>query len=511
MAEFISILSPYPHEELVAADTAPDCFPDLHLDDIIAATTVGHRDDRLEPFFYAPLRDVSTVEYRHQIFRDLDRDETRRAIQNFVDGMRTMQRSVDRAEHVWHPLQRQGWFVGAVETYCNALMLLREELVDAQPDSAGLRNFADYVSRYVHSDTFQTLVADTRSVQAELHSVRYTVHIEGLKVHVDKFDGQSDYSSDVVAAFERFATEASKDYRIPRKDFPDMNHVEEQILECVAKLYPDTFALLDAYCRRNQHFIDTAIARFDHEIGFYLAYRTFIRRFTETGLPFSYPEVTAETGTVSADGAFDLALAISSIDEGTPIVCNDFHLTRSERVFVVTGPNQGGKTTFARMIGQCAYLASLGCPVPARRATLTLPDHIYTHFERQESLSTMHGKLDDELVRIHDILSCATDASIVIMNESFSSTTVNDALLIGTEVLGRIIKLQCVAVYVTFLDELAEFDPVCVSMVGEVAKDDPTKRTFKFTRRPADGLAYAAALAEKYGLNHDALRQRIRR
>ncbi|EUA76465.1 mutS-like ATPases involved in mismatch repair, family 2 domain protein [Mycobacterium xenopi 4042] len=97
------------------------------------------------------------------------------------------------------------------------------------------------------------------------------------------------------------------------------------------------------------------------------------------------------------------------------------------------------------------------------------------------------------------------------MNESFSSTTADDALLIGTEVLQRIIKLGCVAVYVTFLDELSTLDPACASMVGEVARDDPTRRTFKFTRRPADGLAYAAALADKYALNPEVLRQRIGR
>ena len=221
--------------------------------------------------------------------------------------------------------------------------------------------------------------------------------------------------------------------------------------------------------------------------------------------------MTAEPGALSAEGAFDLALAIKSVADDKPVVSNDFRLSGAERILVVTGPNQGGKTTFARTIGQCAYLASLGCPIPARQATVMLPDHIYTHFERQETLATLHGKLDDELVRIHDILDSATAASIIVMNESFSSTTVNDALLIGTEVLKRIIELNCAAVYVSFLDELADLSPACVSMVGDVAPDDPTQRTFTFTRRPADGLAYAAALADKYGLNHKALRRRVSR
>jgi DNA mismatch repair ATPase MutS len=180
-------------------------------------------------------------------------------------------------------------------------------------------------------------------------------------------------------------------------------------------------------------------------------------------------------------------------------------------VLVVTGPNQGGKTTLARTIGQCSYLASLGCPVPAKRGSFTLPDAIYTHFDRQENLSSPHGKLHGELVRIHDILSQATPASLIIMNESFSSTTVSDALQIGSDIVRRIIKRDSTAVYVSFLDELGTVDPACVSMVAEVAADDPTRRTFTFTRRPADGLAYAAALATKHGLTYDILRQRITR
>lgn len=492
-------------------DTPPECFTDLLLDQVIGTVTIGHADEHLDQFFYAPLHDVATVEYRQQVFRDLDRDHIRRPIDNFVDGMHTMRNRLQQAKKLWHPLQQQGWFIYAVEAYCAAMAMLRDDLVRIELGSPGLRDVADYVARYVDSGTFKKLVADTKAVQAELHKVRYTVHIQGLRVHVDRFDGQVDYSRGVVAVFERFATEASKDYHVALKDFADMNHVEEQILDCVAKLYPDTFRLLDDFCRRNEHFVERILARFEHEVRFYLAYRSFVERFTKAGLTFSYPEVTPEPGVVCVEDGFDLALAIKSIDDGKPVVCNDFRLSEGERIFVVTGPNQGGKTTFARTIGQCAYLASLGCPIPASRARLMLPDRVYTHFERQETLATLHGKLDDELVRIHDILSRATAASIIVMNESFSSTTANDALLIGTEVLERIMRLGCVAVYVSFLDELASLDPACVSMVGGVAPDDPTRRTFKFTRRPADGLAYAAALADKYGLNHDVLLRRISR
>lgn len=510
MARYSSILFPQ-GDASTGVEAAPDCFADLHLDEIISAITAGHPDDRLDRFFYAPLHDVSTIKHRHQIFQDLESDQIRQSFVKFVDSMRTMRSRRHDATQLSHVLQRRGWFLHVVQTYCDAVAKLGEDLARVGPASRGLRDFAAYVAEYVENDAFRSLVCDTEAAQADLHEVRYTVHIEGLRVCVEKYGGQIDYSEGAVATFDRFAAEVGEDYHVARTDRAGMDHVEEQILNCVAQLYPGAFARLDEFCRRHKRFADPAIVQFDHEIRFYLSYCAFVRRFSTAGLKFSYPEVIAEPGALSADETFDLALAIKSADEAQPLVGNSFSLSGPERILVITGPNQGGKTTFARTIGQCAYLASLGCLIPATRARFTLPDQIYTHFERQEALSTLHGKLEDELVRIHDILSRASATSVIIMNESLSSTTVRDALLIGTEILERIIRLRCVAVCVTFLDELASVHQACVSMVGEVAPDDPTQRTFTFTRRPADGLAYAAALADKHGLNQDALRQRISR
>lgn len=510
MAASTSILGPNAGN-MAGTDAAPHCFADLHLDEIIATVTAGHDDGDLASIFYAPLHDLAAVHYRQQVFRDLENDEIRIPIRNFVDGMRTVRGRLHVAQNVWHRLQRQGWLIDAVETYCRTTAQLQNDLAHIGPASQGLSGFAEYVAHYVGSEGFGQLVAETEAVRAELRSARYVVHIQGLRVHVEKFDDQSDYSSGIAESFERFATEVSKDYHIPFSDYNDMNHVEEQILEGVAKLHPEAFARLNDFCCKHKKFIDPTVSRFEREVQFYLTYLAFIGRFSAGGLRFGYPEVTEEPGIVNAEGAFDLALANKSAEVQNCPVTNSFHLSEGERILVVTGPNQGGKTTFARTIGQCVYLASLGCPIPATKARLSLPDQIYTHFERQEDVATLHGKLDDELVRIHDILSRATDLSVIVMNESFSSTTLNDALLIGSEVLKRIIKLGCVAVYVSFLDELSKLHPACVSMVGEIAGEDPTQRTFKFTRRPADGLAYAAALADKYGLSHHVLRQRIGR
>jgi DNA mismatch repair protein MutS len=491
------------------AAAPPDCFQDLRLDDIVAAVCEGHPDDDLTRLFYQPLREVSAVEYRHRVFGDLERPDLRRAVTDFTEGMARMHYRLRQAEWVSDRWQRYGWFVHAVSTFCSTVSALRDGLARVELSSRGLRDIAGHVAEFVGGDTFRTLAGDTRAVLAELRAVRYTVHIHDRRVRVEKYSGQADYSDEAVSLFDRFASQIDKDYGVPIKDDAEMTPVERRVLECVTKLYPDAFARLETFFRRHKQFIEPTIAQFDREIRFYLMYLGFVERFTTAGVSFSYPEVTETSGVLSAEHALDLALAIKTEGDRTDLVGNAFHLSGAERVLVITGPNQGGKTTFARTIGQCAYLASLGCPIPAKRAALTLPDAIYTHFDRQENLSTPRGKLHDELIRIREILSRATAASLIILNESFSSTTVSDALLIGTDVVKRIVKRDSTAVYVSFLDELASVDPACVSMVGEVAADDPTRRTFAFTRRPADGLAYAAALATKYGLTYEILRQRI--
>lgn len=509
MMTFRSILFNQNHLSKDLPD-APACLTDLNLDQVIDHITAEKKEYNLKPFFYTPLHDPETIYYRQEVMRDLENPSLFTCINTFSEKMATMRRYLGLWEKLDFTYHKNGWFLEAVSLYCEAVEDLALNLSLVNLKSRGFLAFGQYLRNYVDSGEFRSLQEALQKVKKGLSNVKYCVIIQSGKFSVRKYQGEIDYSAEVEKTFAKFRQGAVKDYRVEIFKGHGMNHIEAKILEFVARLYPEEFAALDRFCERYNDFIDPTITTFDREIQFYGTYLEFIAKLKAKGLPFCYPQVSNDKHEIYARDAYDLALAHSLLYTSNPVICNDFSLNEPERIIVVTGPNQGGKTTFARMFGQLHYLASLGCAVPGRQARLFLFDQIFTHFEKAEDIRNLRGKLQDDMVRIHEILSQATPDSILLVNEIFASTTWDDAVHLSSAVMRRVEALDLLCVWVTFIDELSTMSEKIISMVSSVLPENPAIRTFKIVRKPADGLAYALSIARKHRLTYEQIMERIK-
>ena len=333
-------------EDIIKTETfrAPDYLVDLNLNQIIDSLTTGKEEYNLKPFYYTPLSDINAIIYRQEIMQDLENSILFEKILSFADKMRTIRTQLTRALKLYYKYHKERWFLEIVSTYCNAVEQLKDDLLSANINSPGLVSFRSYLLNYLQSDRFNLIASGTKKIITDLSSIQYCVRLRDLSVQVRNFKSEINYTEEIEETFTKFKHDPVKDYRVNYSSDPmDMNHVEAQILDGVAHLYPDIFSQLDTFFAENQDYLDETIAIFDREIQFYITYLDYIKIIREEDLKFCYPRLTKEEKEIYDYEGFDLALAYKLINEKSSVVVNDFYLKDKERIIVVSGPNQGGK------------------------------------------------------------------------------------------------------------------------------------------------------------------------
>ena len=215
-------------------------------------------------------------------------------------------------------------------------------------------------------------------------------------------------------------------------------------------------------------------------------------------------------------GLYNPCVALKIDDE---IITNDVIFDEKARIYVLTGPNRGGKSVITCAIGLAQVMMQLGMYVPAEQASISPVDGIYTHFPTGAEDTIDKGRLGEECARLGEIFDCVTDTSLVLLDESLSSTGSFEASYIAAEVLGGLSHIGCRCLFSTHLHELAaEIDHINerAKQNGGAAIDTLVagiegegKRSFQIKRAKPDGKSYARDIAQSYGLTYESILKRL--
>ncbi len=487
-----------------------ELFVDLNINQLVDSLPIGGDKEFIRELLQTPLNDPEEVYFRQAIFRDLESGVLWDGVLALVGTLEHVDEKVFSLERLVCEEQKEALFLNIVNEYCNAINNFYDVLKSVSIKSDGLNMVLLCIEKYVVSEFYQTMNKENHLLVKQLSEIRYNIIFRENALIVANANGGEDYNTELLELFGPFLFgEKREGYCRKITSGINMNPVELSIMQCVKKLNPQIFKQIHGFRNRYSEFREEFVGCFCDEIRFYINYLKYIALLQKQRMPFAYTCFVNNMEQTKIEDGYDLILGIKLLDRGVEVVLNDFDCLKNERVYVITGPNQGGKTTFSRMLGQIYYLSMLGVPVPARNVSIVFPKGIFTHFEHEEVAYNDNGKLQDDLLRMRDILENVTDNCLIIMNEMLSSTSYKDALQIGKKIIEKLGMTNNISIYVTFVDELSCANEKVVSIVSTVQSSEHGKRTYKMKRKAANGLVYAQSLADKYDLSYEKIKLRI--
>ena len=500
------------------------------LDELGLSSVIDLKNSRLCDFFTI---DKEVIEYRQQVFKDLlENDELCELLMKVnpilcdISELRRLTLDKETSDNYLYSITEIELYITCMEMLCEGLSPMKDRL-----NSPAFKALFDCVMELTESEYYKDLnvrLKELTSRVREVKSVTIGVNLDG-RLHPE--------SAGVLSVNNEYFKSGELLQKILRLDFKSNEYT------CIASLLPfkkgqsdnQQSALSNAFNNAlntvfkssmrswkkvvQNYILENAdfLIKLMPEIEFVVKGVDLIKSLKENN-PLCFPTISPmENKQFDVKGIYNPVVATKVCGE---MVQNDFSFDENGLFYVLSGPNRGGKSVITCAVGLTFALCQLGLCVPAVSATVSPVDGIFTHFPTGAEDTIDKGRLGEECARLDEIFDYVTEYSLLLLDESLSSTGSYEASYIASEILAGISMVKCRGIFSTHLHELASMidgiNSRCSLLGGGridtlVAGMEEGQRSFKIFRQKPDGRSYAKDIADKYGISYEHIIKKIKK
>lgn len=536
---------------------------DLSIDFLLDALTEKKNErEHMRKLMTCVTDDPDVIRYRCDVFEDFLRfPKLRTSMEDLVlklADLRDLERFQKDQEGsaFWSLVNR----LREIDEYVSCISMIRDILGDLDIRSEGMKNLRKMVNDISLESGFEELrldIDETLEKVRRLKSITIGVNLDGMlrpkSAGVISLNDSEFKESGLMRRFMSFADKKNELHHgtdvsgirvfhpatpitpvsfVQKSELNDnmigehittstvtgADSLSNAIKDTVTNIMKQTVGEIKSTIKRYVNISGYTLINLMPEILFYIRWAELVDKIKAVGLPVCKPEILdPEDRNCSFKELYNLKLAINKIKgEQINIITNDIEFNDEHRIFILTGPNRGGKTIFTQAWGLAMLLAQLGIYVPAGYAAVCPCDNIFTHFPADENDTVDLGRLGEESKRLSEIFRLATDRSVMLLNESLATTSVTEGLFIAKDVVRAMCYMGVRTIFNTHMHELARTvdelnsEVECKSKAASLVTGvHDGERSFKVSLSEPQGISYAKDIAEKYGVSFAQIKESI--
>lgn len=536
---------------------------DLSIDFLLDALTEKKNErEHMRKLMTCVTDDPDVIRYRCDVFEDFLRfPKLRTSMEDLVlklADLRDLERFQKDQEGsaFWSLVNR----LREIDEYVSCISMIRDILGDLDIRSEGMKNLRKMVNDISLESGFEELrldIDETLEKVRRLKSITIGVNLDGMlrpkSAGVISLNDSEFKESGLMRRFMSFADKKNELHHgtdvssirvfhpatpitpvsfVQKSELNDnmigehittstvtgADSLSNAIKDTVTNIMKQTVGEIKSTIKRYVNISGYTLINLMPEILFYIRWAELVDKIKAVGLPVCKPEILdPEDRNCSFKELYNLKLAINKIKgEQINIITNDIEFNDEHRIFILTGPNRGGKTIFTQAWGLAMLLAQLGIYVPAGYAAVCPCDNIFTHFPADENDTVDLGRLGEESKRLSEIFRLATDRSVMLLNESLATTSVTEGLFIAKDVVRAMCYMGVRTIFNTHMHDLARTvnelnsEVECKSRAASLVTGvHDGERSFKVSLSEPQGISYAKDIAEKYGVSFAQIKESI--